>query len=236
VQGIKELGKAYAPNATHRSVERINTPKCHPERHNPVIEKIVHWAQENSEPRIMWLLGPANSGKSMIAQALAERWDDQGILLATFFFSQDDPSRNHALPLFATIAYQVATNFLDSWNAITRVLELNPSVLKQRPEFQLTSLIIGPLQQVYQATGRHTGSSDPYLIIIDGLDQCAHSDAQIDILSSISKALKKCKFPLKFLISSRQEPHIITQINSETIKPILGSLSLDEFRPGDDDM
>jgi len=182
----------------------------------------------------MWLLGPANSGKSVIAQVLAEHWDDKGILLATFFFSQHDPGRNHALPLFATIAYQVATNFLDSWNAITRVLELNPLVLKQRPEFQLTSLIIGPLQRLYQATGRRTGSSDPYLIIIDGLDQCARSDAQIDILNSISKALKECQFPLKFFITSRPEPHIVTEINSETIKPILGSLSLDEFHPGYD--
>ena len=232
MQGIKELGKASAHNATHRSVERISIPKCHTERHNQVLEKIVHWAQENSEPHIMWLLGPGNSGKSMIAQALAERWDDKGILLATFFFSQHDPGRNHALPLFVTIAYQVATNFLDSWNAVTRVVELNPLVLKQRPEFQLTSLIIGPLQQVYQATGRRTGSSDPYLIIIDGLDQCA--DAQIDILGSISKALKECQFPLKFFITSRPEPFIVTELNSETIKPILSTLSLDEFRPGDD--
>ena len=228
------MDNASAHSATHRSLGRIATPKYRPERHKRVLEKTIHWAQENSEPHIIWLLGPANSGKSMIAQALAERWDAEKILLASFFFSQYDPSRNHALPLFATIAYQVATNFPDSWNSITRVLELNPSVLKQRPEFQLTSLIIGPLQQLYQATERRTGSSDPYLIVIDGLDQCAHSDAQIGILSSISKALKKCKFPLKFLITSRPEPHIVAELNSETIKPVLSGLSLDEFHPSDD--
>ena len=228
------MDNACAHSATHRSLGRIATPKYRPERHQRVLEKTIHWAQEISEPRIMWLLGPANSGKSMIAQALAERWDAEKILLASFFFSQHDPSRSHALPLFATIAYQVATNFLDSWSAITRVLELNPSVLKQRPEFQLTSLIIGPLQQLYQATGRRTGSSDPYLIVIDGLDQCAHSDAQIGILSSISKALKKYQFPLKFLITSRPEPHIVAELNSETIKPVLSSLSLDEFHSVDD--
>ena len=169
----------------------------------------------------------------MIAQALAERWDDKGILLATFFFSRDDPGRNHALRLFATIAYQVATNFTASWDVITRVPELNPLVLKQCPEYQLTSLIIEPLQQLYQATGWLTGSSDPYLIIIDGLDQCADSDAQIGIFSSISKALKKHQLPLKLFITSRPEPHIVTELNSETVKPILSSLALDEFRPGD---
>ena len=227
------MAEASAPNAMHSSAGRITTPKCHPERHSQVLEKAVHWAQENSEPPIMWLLGPANSGKSMIAQALAECWDDKGILLATFFFSQDDPGRNHALRLFATIAYQVATNFTASWVVITRVPELNPLVLKQCPEYQLTSLIIEPLQQLYQATGWLTGSSDPYLIIIDGLDQCADSDAQIGILSSISKALKKRQFPLKFFITSRPESHIVTELNSETVKPILSSLSLDEFRPGD---
>jgi len=229
-QGIKQLGKASAHSAMHRSG---SAPKCQPDRHSPVIEKIVRW-QEDSEPPIMWLLGPESSGKSVIAQALAELWENEGILLATFFFSRHDPNRNHALPLFATIAYQVAQSFTASREVITRVTERNPLVLKQSPESQLTSLIIEPLQQLYEGTGQLSeSSSDPHLIIIEGLDQCIDSDTQIHVLSSISKALKACNFPLKFFITSRPEPHIVAAFNSETIKPILNSLSLDEFRPGD---
>lgn len=236
VQGIRQLGKASAANAMHSSGERTNNPKCLPETHIPVLDKIVHWARANSEPPIKWLLGRESSGKSAIFQALAERCSAEGIFLASFCFSQRDPGRNHALPLFATIAYQVAKTFPDLRGIINRVVELDPLVLRQCPESQLTSLIIEPLQQFYQATERPTGSSDPYLIIIDGLDQCSDPEAQLNILNSISKALKECQFPLKFFITSRPEPYIVTEFNSETVKPILSSLFLDEFRQAGDDM
>ena len=41
MQGIKELDNTSAHNATHRSPGRI-IPKCHPEKHNQVLEKTVH--------------------------------------------------------------------------------------------------------------------------------------------------------------------------------------------------
>jgi len=123
------------------------------------------------------------------------------ILLASFFFSRSDPSRNHFRSLFATIAYQVLVNFLDSRDIITRVPEQDPLILAQSFETQLTSLIIGPLQQLYLA-GRPASSSDSYLILIDGLDECADPQIQVGILRAISKAVKRCQFPLKFLFAS----------------------------------
>ena len=74
---------------------------------------------------------------------------------------------------------------------------------------------IGPLQELYLA-GRPPTSSDPYLIVIDGLDECADPQVQTGILRSISKAVKRCQFPLKFLIASRPEPHLtilVSEVN-----------------------
>ena len=166
--------------------------------------------QENPEALIVWLFGPAGSGKSAITQTLAELWCyEPGILLASFF-SWSDPSRNHFRPLFATIAYQVVVNFPDSRDIRARVSEQDPLVLTQSFETQLNSFIIGPLQQLYLA-GRPASSSDPYLILIDGLDECADLD-----LRAISRAVKRCQFPLKILFASRPELHLITEFNSRT--------------------
>jgi hypothetical protein len=236
VPGIERLEKASAPAAIHNSGERFDPPKCHPNTRVAVIEQVMYWilSQENSEALIMWLFGPAGSGKSAIAQTLAERCYASGILLASFFFSRSDPSRNHFRSLFATIAYQVVVNFPDSRDIITRVPEQDPLVLTQSFEIQLISLIIGPLQQLYLA-GRPPASSDPYLIVIDGLDECADPQVQVGILRSIAKAVKRCQFPLKFLFASRPELHLTTEFNSRTINPILSRLALDDkFLPDDD--
>ena len=235
VLGINQLGRASAPTAIHNSAERVDAQKCHPNTCVVELDRIMRWIlyQENSEALIMWLFGASGSGKSVIAQTLAERCHTLGILLGSFFFSRSDPSRNHPGSLFATIAYQVVINFPDSRDIITRVPEQDPLVLTQSFEAQLTSLIIEPLKQLYLA-GRCTGSSDPYLIIIDGLDECANPQVQVSILSSISKALQQCTFPLKFLISSRPELHLTAEFNSAN--PILTHLVLNnKFLPDNND-
>jgi len=236
ILGIERLERASAPAAVHNSGERFDPPKCHPNTRVAVIELVMRWilGQENSEALIMWLFGPAGSGKSAIGQTLAERCYESGILLASFFFSRSDPTRNHFRSLFATIAYQVVVNFPDSRDIITNIPEQDPLVLTQSFDIQLNSLIIGPLQQLYLA-GRPPSSSDPYLILIDGLDECADPQVQAGILKSISKAVKQCQFPLKFLIVSRPEPHLTMEFNSRTINPILTRLALDDkFLPDDD--
>jgi len=54
-------------------------------------------------------------------------------------------------------------------------------------EEQLSSLIIHPLQELYRS-GRPSSSSDPYLVIIDGLDECGDAAMEINILQVIAKA------------------------------------------------
>jgi len=182
----------------------------------------------------MWLLGPAGAGKSAIAQTLAELCHSLKILLASFFFCRSDPTRNHSQPLFSTIAYQVAINLPDARDLVERVPKDDPMVLTQSIEEQLSSLIIKPLQELYHS-GRPTASSDPYVIIIDGLDECRDRAMQISVLQVISKALSTCQLPLKFLIATRPEVHLTSEFNSRTINPILSRVALDDnFLPNDD--
>lgn len=101
-------------------------------------------------------------------------------------------------------------------------------------EEQLSSLIINPLQELYRS-GRPSCPSDPYLVIIDGLDECGDAAMQTSILQAIAKAFSACKLPLKFLVASRPEMHLTSTFNSRWINPILARLALDDnFLPEDD--
>ncbi|KAF8982583.1 hypothetical protein BDQ17DRAFT_1228099, partial [Cyathus striatus] len=74
--------------AGHKSAERGDPPKCHPETRKAVINDIMSWVDSN-EPneKIMWLQGPAGAGKTTIAQTVAERCDKEMKLVSSFFFS-----------------------------------------------------------------------------------------------------------------------------------------------------
>lgn len=175
----------------------------------------------------MWLLGPAGAGKSAIAQTLAELCNSSKILLASFFFFRTDPARNHSRSLIATLAYQPARNLPDARDFVVKVPEGDPMVFTRSIEEQLSSLIINPLEELCRS-GRPSSPSDPYLVIIDGLDECGDAAMQTSILQVITKAFSACKLPLKFLIASRPEMHLTSAFNSRWINPILARLALDD--------
>jgi len=128
----------------------------------------------------------------------------------------------------------LAVNFPDVKDLIVKVPEDDPMVFTRSIEEQLSSLIIKPLQAVYHS-GRPNIPSDPYFIIIDGLDECGDSAMQISILQVISKTLSASQLPLKFLIASRPEVHLTSEFHSRAINPTLARLALDDnFLPDDD--
>ena len=106
------LHRATATAAFHNSAERFDPPKCHPKTRLAVLTKIMKWIKwgDDIEAFILWVYGPAGAGKSAIAQTIAEMCEEEMILLASFFFSRNDPSRSNVKPLIATIAYQIILN------------------------------------------------------------------------------------------------------------------------------
>ena len=158
---------------------------------------------------IMWLYGPAGAGKSVIAQTIAEMCYAFGSLLASFFFSRSDPKRNNDRSLAASLAYQIALNIPQSRKLIERVVENDPAIFQQTFQAQFNALILEPLMQLSKTAIFHC-IQVPYLIIVDGLDECNGPNVQCHILDTISKALSRSQYsvPLMFLISSRAERDI----------------------------
>ena len=81
-----ELLQPYiSPGAFHNSDERYDPPKCHPHTREAILKKITDWVKDaNKVALILWLYGPAGTGKSAIAQTIAELLEKEGLLAAAF--------------------------------------------------------------------------------------------------------------------------------------------------------
>jgi len=235
VRAIRQLLGASAPGALYNSRERFDPPKCHPNTRVAVLERLVDWAEGKVDPDaiMMWLYGDAGAGKSAIAHTLSEICAQKRYLLASFFFSKGAAGRNTEAPLIATIAYQVAMAIPAARGLIEGVLEKNPMIFDQSMETQLSELIITPIRTLSFRGVIPQGF--PFLIIIDGLDECSGGDVQCHIIRAIATTLGQCGLWLRVLITSRPETIIRTAFNSRSLQPLLTRLALsDSFDPDED--
>ncbi|KDR68249.1 hypothetical protein GALMADRAFT_30253, partial [Galerina marginata CBS 339.88] len=229
------LKNAASPAAFHDSADRRDPPKCHPNTRVAILEKLMGWVHgldpETLNALIIWLHGSAGSGKSAIAQTIAELCAEEGTLLASFFFFRSDPTRNHSRSLIPTIAYQIATHFPSFRERITATIENDPHIFNRSLTKQIPSLIIEP----FLAHSTFDFLNSRSLIIIDGLDECEDREGQIDILHMISSLFQQSHLPLTFLISSRPEYDITNTFGDGYLQQITSRLPLDvDYRASDD--
>jgi hypothetical protein len=163
------------------------------------IAKSVHGNQ------ILWLHGPAGAGKSAIAQIIAERTDGCE-LAASFFFSRGNSSRNTIQRLWATVAFQIATSIPALRHIIGTSVVDNPSIIYKSADSQLQTLIIEPFRS-YQTHNEDMPPGSPFLVVIDGLDECQTDRDQCLILNSISAVIDTHHLPLRFLIEPPRTSH-----------------------------
>ncbi|KDR74700.1 hypothetical protein GALMADRAFT_18160, partial [Galerina marginata CBS 339.88] len=224
--------------AFHDSNDLYDPPKCHPNTRVAVLNKIMDWIHgadlETRNALIGWLYGPAGSGKSAIARTIAEICAKEGTLVASYFFSRFDSTRNHGLSFIATIAYQVSLAFPDTRDHIIGVINRDPFIFSRSLDSQMLSLIIGPLQMRADA-GYFDAASVLRVVIVDGLDECEDRDGQVKILDVISKALQHHRLPFLFLILSRPEPDIRTAFGFGYLNAISTRNPLDDnYLPSED--
>ncbi|KAJ7225200.1 hypothetical protein C8J57DRAFT_1440119 [Mycena rebaudengoi] len=179
-------------DALHDSAERYPQPRCHPETRKRLLNILCKWDSDAASSSVMenrpsnailWLHGPASSGKSAVAQLFCLKLEDEGRLGGSFFFRRGHPSRGNAQKLFPTIAYQLAL--------------LLPELSFRN---QLQELIIKPCP--------NSSLSWPVPVVIDGLDECDGQDILQEVLQSNSDAVFGTDVPILFFIASRRESHI----------------------------
>jgi len=163
-----------------------------------LLETIELWAQNFEDCPIFWLSGLAGTGKSAIAQTVAEWCSANGKLGASFFFSGDATWQSHDNPglLFPTLAFQLANKYPEVRSALIPHLRSNPDIAHQSFESQAEKLIIKPLHSVGVST----------VIVVDALDECQDKETLPAILSALASIVKTSK--VKFFITSRPFPPI----------------------------
>jgi NACHT domain len=186
------------------------------------LARIFEWIEKDDEGNnILWLHGPAGVGKSAIARTVAEHRAESKELAASFFFSRDKPGCDTARLLWATIAFQIAISIPALRSKIGEAVEKDPAICQKSLLNQLQKLVVDPFTFMERKLKvMNMLSRLPFLVVIDGLDECKTQADQRDVLRSIANIINLHQIPLRFLITSRSEDPIRSEFDS----PILQSV------------
>lgn len=162
--------------------------------------------------------GPAGVGKSAIAQSCAEALGDK--LGASCFFSRpnhrDDPDR-----FFTSLAYQLAVKYPSYGTFLDNEIYSNPTLVKKSLPHQFHHLFVIPFRD--PAIRKEIAER---VIIVDGLDECARTEAQVDIVKIVTKSVQAKTTPFLWIFFSRLEPRIVATFNLPDVKSVSQQISL----------
>jgi hypothetical protein len=203
---IKLLLPFICEGALVDSSDRVPPPRCHEGTREKIQNLLIQWLESQLRPwKIIWLYGPAGTGKSAVAQTFAEHCASQYRLGAAFFFSRAN-GRNDPKTVVPTIAYQLGVACAGYKAIIAEIIANDPLVLKKSPRAQFTDLIAAPFLKLKKQD--HQVTQEPLVIILDGLDECAGMDEQCEFIEVIREAMTMKDLPLLWFIVGRPEPHL----------------------------
>ena len=169
---------------------------------------------------VCWLNGLAGTGKSTIAQTIAERTFADGRLGASFFCSRDSEDRSDLQSIFPTIAVQLARKYTAFRSAFVPLVQSDPGIAQELPYSQMDKLIVRPLVRSAVST----------VIIIDALDECNDEGTTSTILSVLGRLISKIP-NVKFFLTGRPEPRIQTGFRLPLLKRVTDVFALHDVEP-----
>ena len=172
-----------------------------------VLNEIECWAGVSDVSPVFWLNGLAGTGKSTIAQTVAERVFADGRLGASFFCSRGVADRSDLRLIFPTLAFQLAQKYPAVRSCLIPLLRSNADVVHESLLSQMQRLIVEPLLSARVST----------VIVIDALDECRDEDPESAILLVVGQLVSEIP-EVKFLITSRPERHITSGFRGPLLK------------------
>jgi len=162
-----------------------------------VLDEIEFWTRDFDKPSVYWLNGLAGTGKSTIAQTVAERMFASGQLGASFFCSRDFEDRRNLRFVFPTLAVQLARKYAGFRSILVPLVQTNPGIVDESLCNQMDKLIVQPLKKAAIST----------VIVIDALDECKDEEPASAILSVLGRFVSEIP-KVKFFVTGRPEPRI----------------------------
>lgn len=186
----------------------------------------------NIERLFLWLYGPAGSGKSAIAQTIAELCQEAGILAASFFFSRSVPMRNEKTYLIPTLVYQLIFSIPETAEYIFNAINSDATIFSLSLATQVEYLIVRPLKAASLAI---IGTRVPMLMLIDGMDECGGLNARSSILDALLQSIQRFNIPVYVLIASHPEQDIRDSFHTGNRMLRVSGLALDaSYQPDAD--
>ena len=185
-----------------------------------VLDEIESWSSDSSTAPVYWLNGLAGTGKTTIAQTIAEHIFADGRLGASFFCSRDFNDRRTLHCIFPTLAFQLAHKYPEFRSILVPLLQSNPDIGYESLFNQMRMLIAEPLSSSIIST----------VIVIDALDECVDDEPQSALLSVLGRLVEDIP-NIKFFITGRPEPRIQSGFRLELLRPLTDVFVLHEVEP-----
>ena len=182
-----------------------------------VLNEIEHWTEDFEKSPIFWLNGLAGTGKSTIAQTLAERVFASGRLGASFFCSRAIEDRSNLQFIFPTLAFQLAQMYPGFRSSLIPLLRSNPDVVHESLQEQMQKFLVDPLRSADVST----------VIVIDALDECKDEDPESAILLVLGRSVSRIP-QVKFFVTSRPETYITSGFRAPLLKELTDVFILHE--------
>ena len=186
-----------------------------------VLDEIEFWARDTYNRPVYWLNGLAGTGKSTIAQTVAEMMFADGRLGASFFCSRDFEDRSNPRFIFLTIAVQLARRYPKFRSRFVSLVMQDREIVRGSLYSQMDKLIVQPLVESNIST----------IIVIDALDECKDEEPASVILSVLGKFVAQIP-EVKFFITARPDPHIRTGFKLPLLARKTNVFALHEVEPG----
>jgi len=185
-----------------------------------LIQELDDWEKSPIDAATMkWVLAGAGEGKTALLLTFADLCRRQKRSVGAFFASNRIADCSDGNRIIATLAIQLIQALPSTAKHIDKALRYDPRLLSKGREVQMNALIVEPIKRIakiarFLAAITFGLKAYPTLIVIDGLDEITGKDVQADILKIIGSTIRDVRLPLRFLISSRPEPHIVNAINT----------------------
>ena len=180
-----------------------------------ILDEIELWTRDFQKPPIYWLNGLTGTGKSAIAQTIAERLFADGRLGASFFCSRNSEDRRNLRSIFPTIAVQLARRYHRFRSIFVPLVQSHPEIAHGSLYVQMNKLVVQPLARAAIST----------VIVMDALNECEGDEPTSAILSVLGQFLDEIP-NVKFFVTGRPEPHI-----QNGLHPPLLTKEIDGFVP-----
>ena len=189
---------------------RFNPEKgCLPETRVKFLDAISDWVNDLdlSSPKVMILFGQAGTGKSSIANEIAQKFHNVDRLTTSYCFIKGEPSSRESYRFFTTLARNLCSKYPAFGASLGRIIGNDMDVVSAQDYTTLfKTLLLDPMNDLHFVS--------PVFIIVDALDEGedngrgSRAGGRIPFHTFLGQHLSELPDNFRILITSRPEAEI----------------------------